>query len=686
MWMGLKKTEKVNVDVRRTMQQQSGAGQDGKSGACCRFWWRWAAVLLAAAATTTLILHSNWFTGQLRYSGWVTGQLRHSDWITGTEDEGDTRPCANPTPLQCPSCLTTSLTNQDPLDMVPTSPPRELSESLQVAYRRRLVDTIAQVQRQITRLAGIPAVVDAKWAVTLTALMEELDPRTTRPNTSTWDYSARLPDMGPAPRLPNKTRHVCPEVYFGNKYGHPFNQHGMEPENCTYVPKFSSVLTAVLPAQSWPTETINFVITHIRKFYDIPIIVMAPNTTIIDGRIKNVKILSHINDTPPEAELLNEAMQQIKTPYVFIGSSLAHFSNHSSLERLVRVIDELPHVEVVGGAARDLQGHWIHGCLQQRMANYQATYTMGYYYSKYECMYCDDLLTPFITTIKLAIKLPFTAGLRGQAMYRDWFAKVRQAGHLAMVCPDVMFFITNHVHMTRDQWMQVASRWALEKIHSFTGESLAFACENINISCEHIRAITRSLLLPSCCIDIAMKELYIMTEFAEKHGLHYELQSGSVLGAVKFGSYLPWDLDHDLYVKCDEFKNWYQKFGSFVESKNCTAKIKYRKRFLKILCPVFTLDIFCRNELSNKFLPAEYNNTPTTIWFSNRWVRVSSNPGLFSRNKMGFEDLKHMQHSTHFRDLHNPGRPGTWLPCRTPKHHACLDRFPADGNLPFLLT
>ncbi|XP_071513581.1 uncharacterized protein [Panulirus ornatus] len=557
-------------------------------------------------------------------------------------------------------------------------------------YKLKLAKAIDAVHQEISLLAGKETLIDIQWAQRLETLVAELDPRMA-PNTSTWDYSARLPDMGPAPRLPNKTRHVCPEVYFGNKYGHPFNQHGMEPENCTYVPKFSSVLTAVLPAQSWPTETINFVITHIRKFYDIPIIVMAPNTTIIDGRIKNVKILSHINDTPPEAELLNEAMQQIKTPYVFIGSSLAHFSNHSSLERLVRVIDELPHVEVVGGAARDLQGHWIHGCLQQRMANYQATYTMGYYYSKYECMYCDDLLTPFITTIKLAIKLPFTAGLRGQAMYRDWFAKVRQAGHLAMVCPDVMFFITNHVHMTRDQWMQVASRWALEKIHTYTGEVHNFACDSVGISCAGALRIISSFLLPPCCRAIMEKELGILMDYAETNKIEYELQSGSALGAVKMGGYLPWDFDLDIVFESNDYQKWIKMKGKYLESKKCHLTISEINIYFTVNCPYFFLEFYTFGNLtSRQHLPIEYRDIPTKIVYGGRWTKVNANPGLYTRNRIGLEDLKH---ASHWRTLTvsdvgmkkgGYDNPGVWRTCTEPHHHSCLDHYPGDGNLPFM--
>ncbi|XP_071535980.1 uncharacterized protein [Panulirus ornatus] len=581
---------------------------------------------------------------------------------------------------------------EEELLQLPTCPVQESCPAgvshLAVSHRRRLAFTLAHVQRQISRLAGTRAVVDVKWAVVLGALVAELAP----PGyTSNLLYSDRLEDMGPAPSVPTRTRHVCPEAYFGNMYDRAFGQHGMETERCTYVPAFSSVLTVILPAQSWPPETINFVVTQMREIYDIPIIVILPKTVTIDDRHKNVKIVRKAEETLTDAQCLNEAIEAVETPYVFIGWSLAHFSNQSSLERLVRVMDEVPYVEVVGGAARDLQGHWTHGCLQQRMADYQATYTMGYYHSKYECMYCDDLLTPFAATAKMLIKIPFTASLSGPAVYRDWFAKLRRAGQLAMVCPDVMFFVGNHVQMTRDQWKLVASHWSLEIIHSYSGESYNFSCESVGISCKNPLKIIGYFLLPPCCRAIMEKELQYLMDYGEQHKIEYELQSGSALSAVKMGRYAPWDFDHDMQFPRHEYKAWLSMRKPYLKSKKCTLSISKKGIYFTAHCPYFFLEFYSHaNFTSRQFLPAEYREIPTSIMYAGRWTVVMSNPGLFTRNKLGIDDLKH---AAHWRTLNvtKVGKkkggyesPGKWTPCITPEHHSCQDRYPGDGNLPFI--
>nr|XP_045603568.1 uncharacterized protein LOC123761593 isoform X1 [Procambarus clarkii] len=573
----------------------------------------------------------------------------------------------------------------------PSSCARVGAEVLEWHYRLRLAKTLDALHTDVNHQLRGERLVDGEWAVRLEALVAELAPHMARNATSDWDYSARLLAMGPAPLVPGITRHVCPEVYMGRTYDSKFHQHGMETEKCNYVPPFNSVLTAVLPAFSWPPETINFVLAQIRTFYDIPIIIIVHKILTLNTKLANVIVLPYDNNTTGEADVLNKAIQQVMTPYVLVGLSLAHFSNQSSLERLVRVLDELDHVKVAGGAARDLKGHWIHGCLQQRMADYQATYTMGYYYSKYECMYCDDVLTPFVTSSNLLRKVTFSAGLKGPAVYRDWFAQVRRLGHLTMLCPDVMFFLTNHTTMTSNDWLTVARRWALQKVYTFTGEVHEFSCDSVKISCKNPLKIINSFLLPPCCRAIMETELGNLIDFAETNNLEYELHAGSALGAVKMGGYLPWDFDMDIGFETNDYKKWLTMRVKHLKKYKCNLKVNIKNIYFVVNCPYFFLEFYSVGKInSRQFLPIEYRNISTTILYGGRWIKVSSNPGLHARNGMGFDMLKHASHwrtakiSQLGKDKGGYDNPGVWQKCEKPEHHSCYDHYPADGNLPFL--
>lgn len=564
------------------------------------------------------------------------------------------------------------------------------STLLSVDHARRLAATVVEVQKEIQRLAGTNASVDAKWSLKLASVAAELDPRISLENKhSPWDYSARIPSMGPAPQVSNITRHVCPEVYLGKDYDRPIFQLGMEAENCTYVPKFSDVLTVVLPASDWERNRANFVVQQIRKYYDIPIIATVSSGDHIENNLTSITVIEH-DKKQKESEVLNTAVLNVTTPYLFIGKSMTHFNNQSSLERLVRVLDELDHVEVTGGAARDLQGHWIHGCLQQRMANYQVYYAMGYYYSKYECMYCDDLLTPFVTTKKLMTDIPLTTGLHGSAMYRDWFAKVRQKGHLTMTCPDVMFYISNHTTMSKEDWLTMSREWGLEKVLAYDGQVYEFTCDSVGISCAKPLDIIKSYLLPQCCRALMEKYLSYIIDYGKQHELLYELHAGSALGAMKFNGYLPWDFDMDIEFKCKDYKKWF-KIKNYVRKIHCSLNVMVKNIYFTINCPHFFLELVCRknNATSLQYIPSVYQSIPTKISYGDMEVNVRANPGLYCRNAMGMDDLKH---AAHWRTLKVSSlgkakggydNPGTWNQCKDPNHHSCLDHFPGDGNLPF---
>ncbi|XP_047486071.1 uncharacterized protein LOC125037108 [Penaeus chinensis] len=564
--------------------------------------------------------------------------------------------------------------------------------ALGLDQRRRLAAALREVQREVARLAGSEAVVDSKWVLRLESLAAQLDPRDalSRPHKA-WDFSAWLPNTPRPNDSAQGERHVCAEVYLGNKYDWPLYQHGMEQEQCHDVPPFSSVLTAVLPAKSWPDDVLELVLAQIKKLYEIPVVVLVREG---GGRAANESQVSYVemDSGLSDSENLNAAVSKVATPFVLLGESLAHFSNQSSLERLVRVLDDLDHVQVAGGAARDTRGHWSHGCLQQHMANYQAKYTLGYYHSKYECMYCDDLLTPFVTRTKLLQSLAFSAGLSGQAVYRDWFAKVRGAGHLAVLCPDVMFFLDGHVNMTADDWLPVARRWALERVQGFDGREHVFSCESVGISCKNPLGIIQSYLLPPCCVAEMEEQIGYLVSYAEQNHLDYELHAGSVLGAIKLGQFLPWDYDTDIVVNCHQFNKWMQ-INAYLKTRRIKCKMRVTKKntYITVFCPNFFLEIVCHKGRNNSrvHLPAEYRDIPTQVLYSGRWINVRSNPGLYCRNAMGLEVLRHAAHwrtlktSTEAKARGGYDSPGTWNKCKDPNHHSCLDKYPGDGNLPF---
>ena len=543
---------------------------------------------------------------------------------------------------------------------------------------------------------GTKTVVDAKWGMILHQVIIELDPRYHEKPDAIWDYSASLPNLTISnTTLQNKPRSVCPEVYFSKNDDDEFRQRNMRTEPCTYVPPFKRILTAVLPVMSWTSNSIQFVVDQIRLLYDIPIVIMVKDDQLDESTVQHLfkaNVSMYIlNRGQSFGAMLNKVIElYVTTPFVGIFENLAHFNNQSSFERLVRVLDDFKHVVVAAGASRDPDGHWIHGCLQQKESNYRAGYEIGYYFSKYECMYCDDILSPFVVKTSVVKTLKFDEKLNKPAIYRDWFMKLRKNGLLTVMCPDVMFYVTNHIPMTKKDWLLFANKWKFTEIKSYDDEHFKFTCEDIGMNCKDILKKSKSFLFPPCCIDEYIRLLRVFTNYGDENNLEYQLQFGSNLGAVKFGTYLPWDSDMDILIECDDLSKWHEMKPVAIKHK-CKFEMGDSKTYFVVRCPFSFLEFYCEKKNSNQYLPEIYRKNTTKIKYDGQWIKVQSNPGLYSRNAVGFEDLRHALHWRHLKSNRiSKARggylnPGSWYtPCEKPNFHSCLDRYYADGNLNFL--
>ncbi|KAK7082273.1 hypothetical protein SK128_020502 [Halocaridina rubra] len=551
-----------------------------------------------------------------------------------------------------------------------------------VPTRRDLARKILKIQREIEGEAGFDNKADAAWAEALLAIAAELDPRITTYKEERHSFESRMNDGSLL--VNKKTWNVCPEVYKGREFDLE-SEHNFQEVQCN-TKKFKEVVTIVISTKGWDVERIKFVVTQIRKHYDVNIVILSFGESYLNFVIDGVSIKYH-DAGVLESVALNEAVSLITTPYIFLGHSLIHFNAESPLERLVRVLENLNEVSVASGAYRDISGYWRHGCLQTTLENYYLQYTRGYEYSFHECMYCDDVLGPFVAETDLLKRVTFTENMEDAAMLHDWFLSVRSSGRLVMSCPDVMFFAKAEPSMTNSDWLTIAQKWSLQRIQSYDGKEFEYSCEDAQIACVNIMKTVSSFLLPPCCRMQIRKELGFVQECAEELGLHYELQAGSLLGAVKMDGILPWDFDTDVITDCRDHRTWLTKGFECVKQKGCSPKLQFG-HYWTASCVLSIVDISCRYNRT-LHLPSDIQHIATQIELDGRWTKVVSNPGRITRNKYGPEYLKHAVHwryssnSTVPKDDGQGQVPGMWSKCAEPAFHSCLDHFPVDGNIRF---
>ncbi|ROT77174.1 uncharacterized protein [Penaeus vannamei] len=531
---------------------------------------------------------------------------------------------------------------------LPRTPP---VPCLPLAMRQRLASELASLSRDILAHADEDPH-NSKWSAQLNLITSVLDPRMDQE------------DLRP-PSL------VCPE---------DFDSTTFSELKCNSAPPLAQVLSVILPARGWDEDRVSRVVHGLGKKHGLTVILLLGKDDPEPPRSEKLLVLRQ-NQSLSSGALLNEAVSWVKTSHVLVGHGLVHFSwDFSPLTRLLRVIDRLPAVGVAAGAYRDESGRWNHGCLQRSITNYHATFIRGYQYSGQECMYCDDVLGPFLAPASLLRRPSFGNTLDGPLLYRDWFTRLGQEGFLYLVCPDVMFFVETEPVMTREDWKAYATMWVLQGVSGFDNKEYDFSCTEVHINCANLRNKIDYYLIPPCCSDILMNGMAITNGFAEVTGVEYEMHHGSLLGAVKLGSYLPWDFDHDIYFDCRDKRAW-KAMGTYLKrtKSGCSLRFSSSKVPYVIQCRTYFIDMVCRKPLSRHTLPDVYRNVSTWVEYGGYRVPVMANPGAAARDQAGPNNLRHAQH---WRVPDHPDA-GAWRACQNPFKQACLDRHPADGSLAF---
>ena len=192
----------------------------------------------------------------------------------------------------------------------------------------------------------------------------------------------------------------------------------------------------------------------------------------------------------------------------------------------------------------------------------------------------------------------------------------------------------------------------------------------------------------------SMHMRYPFFKCAEEHNITLELDTGSVLGGVKCNGLLPWDLDGDLILLSSAVAIFGKKetVEHFQRNGLTLTQFSLAKRgYFKINFNSFYIEVWGMWDVTNtQYLPPELNKhaTFTKANIRGKWIDTAFSPGLFARNWYGKEILKHSQSwiKVGLRHSFSDYVAGSFAPCKRPKHHSCLQLFPGDGSIPFLVT
>ena len=485
---------------------------------------------------------------------------------------------------------------------------------------------------------------------------------------------------------------VCPEEF---KEGTSREAMGWTITSCTNAKPISFVISVLINTVAYPKEdenSIEKVLNGITETYPTVQVYLATRSNQVIEAAKSYNNIDafKVYDTKL-GKSWNTLIRKVATPYVLVARDVFHLTWLTQLERQIRVVSQIPNVGVAGGSYRNFSGHWKAGCVQTTMKNYVLEYQEGYYHSKNECMFCDYLQGPFVAKTKL---LKFDESLPNEVIFEDWFLRLAEDGHLIMSCPDAMYFTTDYSSFSKktdkDVWKPLAKKWELNRVLLPEGVKHSFSCKDIGFQCK-----ANNELLPVCCLEEYANALSFFQTFADEHNITFELDSGSVLGSVKFNGLLPWDLDGDLFLLSSDVAIFGKKETVEHFRRNGFELTEFKLTeggYFKINFNRFYIEVWGLSTVSNiKYLPPELqqHTTFTKTNIRGTWIDTPCSPGLYARNRYGKEILKHSQSWMKWGLPHSFSdyvTAGSFAPCKRSNHHSCLQFFPADGDIPFLVT
>ncbi|XP_053392000.1 uncharacterized protein LOC128554713 [Mercenaria mercenaria] len=481
-------------------------------------------------------------------------------------------------------------------------------------------------------------------------------------------------------RFNMKPLHICSETFKGAGFG-------FVTDRCDYGVSLSSLVTVIKYIIVKPDD-VESKGAELDQFLSSVYETMNNISTLI--AVKSAKFPNYLKSKYPlvnifqlngksEGEALNKLMKKVNTPYVLVARNTDTITNDSRLERLIREIESL-NVVAAGGSIRDSNGYWTKGCFQIVYRNYTLKYIEGYDESFHECVFCDYIQGPFVTTTSYLKQNMFQEFDENNGLYEDWFLQLFQKGKETVVCPDAMFYVNNQIEILHSNLAKFAQKWDLYKVITPKGIEFTRVCENQKTSSRP----SQSLSL--CTLQNVSNGIKTIMRICEETGVICELQEGTLLGAVKFGKVLPWEYDFDIKFlatncsKCKRLESAFKKtpelevasFSSFCCTNKSNTK-DFSSNYQGFYGDFLGTHVLDSDTLIKAGFP------PTKILFDGQWVNVQRNPGLSMRNRYGKEIYQHVEH---WRFTGNYTKK-IFLTCKEQGSHDCLDRYKADGDLPF---
>ena len=297
------------------------------------------------------------------------------------------------------------------------------------------------------------------------------------------------------------------------------------------------------PPKEWENLSPETMVRSILRLYEgIKIIVAVLPSEKLSAltKLPNVAVLVMAEERSPLWVVWDSLVKKAQTKYILIGRGLVYFDQDANLERLLGVLEE-DAVDIAAGAFRTPDGHWFMGCHQSVMRNYSLSYFAGYSKSRHSCVFCHYLDGPFMVKTSLLRQVRFSPKIAAlNVLIADLLLTVSKKTQM-VVCPDVMFHVKNTSSYDSHDWLPLGRKWELDHIN-INNKIIQFPCP-VQVCPTHQ---FMGLGVTPCCLQMLADQLKFIAKTFDKNDIIYSLDSGTMLGAIKFNGILPWEIDADV--------------------------------------------------------------------------------------------------------------------------------------------
>jgi hypothetical protein len=447
---------------------------------------------------------------------------------------------------------------------------------------------------------------------------------------------------------------------------------------------------------------------------------------IIKPPIKNVNILIYKTNEHKYSRIFSYLLNEIETRYVFFGDRYKPpesfiDDNDYTFEYFIKtftgLLDGLESNSIANaistGLIRNDNFEITSMCAKSILKYYSLKYEIQRVDFSNENIYCDYVYKGnFLGSVRHFItifdKIQFFDS--DNLFFNNLFLELNLKNYRIMSSPKIVLDVAARQSYAKNKSIEIFSlnikkvkedfpyfmqkhEIELFKVYD-ESKSLLFNykiddCKVLKLNCKK-NSLSRFHALPRCCREIISNFIIRLENECQKHNVTFELDSGTLLGAVKFSNTLPWEIDGDISYFNENHENLRtvlkilkEKYGYYYGYEKLPGQ-KSQGQFLVYARP-YWIELY---GMPRKHFKDTLNSTiqQTKIKLDDAWVSSPVSPGLWVRNRYGVNLFKHalswrytgLQHS--FMSYSNQINNGY---CPIYGYHSCMSALGNDGNFQY---